>query len=184
VTVLLDTGARPGEELMNLQWKQVSYSMKPTVTRTDQTYDTDPDEPPEEEEFVSNPEGNDPQVARLNPNQVVETDLNRSCEMIVTGKTGTRQILGMDPTVKALARIIVRNYGVKNKVTEPFKTIAVSTNNDRVFRTKDSQEKPTSFQNLFEDFLEEHGLLIDPKTGKKRVFYSLRHTYVLAPTEN
>jgi integrase len=177
VTVLLDTGARPGEELMNLQWKQVSYSMKPTVTRADQTYTTNPDEPPEEEEFLSDPEGNDPRVARVNPNQVEETDLNRSCEMIVTGKTGTRQILGMDPTVKALARIILRNYGVKNKVTEPFKTIAVSTNSDHVFRIKGEKEKPTSFQNLFEDFLEEHGLLIDPKTGKKRVFYSLRHTY-------
>lgn len=30
---------------------------------------------------------------------------------------------------------------------------------------------------MFDNFLADHGLLIDPKTNQKRVFYSLRHTY-------
>ena len=32
--VLLDTGARPGGELMDLKWKQVQFAMKPVVTTT------------------------------------------------------------------------------------------------------------------------------------------------------
>lgn len=30
---------------------------------------------------------------------------------------------------------------------------------------------------VFENFLREHNLLEDPRTGQNRVFYSLRHTY-------
>jgi integrase len=36
VDVLLDTGARPGDELLNLRWQQIKFAMKPTVTATDQ----------------------------------------------------------------------------------------------------------------------------------------------------
>jgi hypothetical protein len=36
VDVLLDTGARPGDELLNLQWQQVRFAMKPIVTKTGQ----------------------------------------------------------------------------------------------------------------------------------------------------
>jgi hypothetical protein len=45
-----------------------------------------------------------------------------------------------------------------------------------VFRTKDGLG-PGSFNHVFESFLEEHNLLLDPVTGRKRVFYSLRSTY-------
>lgn len=156
VEVLLDTGARPGDELLNLKWRQVKYSMKPVTIETGEHYDEEPSDQP--------------------PEQVVKTDLNRSCELTVTGKTGTRQMLGMNPTIKAFVRIIERNYGIRNNHIEPFKDVAVATNADYVFRTKD-KEKPTSFQKMFESFLDEHNLLIDPRTEQKRVFYSLRHTY-------
>jgi integrase len=136
VEVLLDTGARPGDELLNLKWKQVKYAMK----------------------------------------QLDGDELNRSCEMVVDGKTGERTILGMNPTVKAFARIIERNYGKENPANDPFNGIAVTSNPDYVFRTK-GKKKPTSFQRLFTSFLDEHDLLTDPKTGRERVFYSLRHTY-------
>ncbi len=43
-------------------------------------------------------------------------------------------------------------------------------------RTKDKR-KPTSFQRMFEHYLDEHNLLVDMRTEQKRVFYSLRHTY-------
>lgn len=36
---------------------------------------------------------------------------------------------------------------------------------------------PTSFSKLFDTYLVEHNLLIDAVTGKRRVLYSLRHTY-------
>lgn len=156
VEVLLDTGARPGDELLNLKWKQVKYSMKPVTTETGEWYEEEPSDQP--------------------PEPVVKTDINRSCEMTVTGKTGTRVMLGMNPTIKAFVRIIERNYDRRNNYIEPFKDVAVAANADYVFRTKD-KEKPTSFQKMFESFLDEHNLLIDPKTEQKRVFYSLRHTY-------
>jgi len=150
VEVLLDTGARPGDELLNLKWKQVQFVMRPTVTKTDAV---DADGEP-----------------------IELANLNRSCLMMVDGKTGMREIAGMKETVNAFVRIIQRNYGIKNKVTEPFKGVAVPMNDDYVFRTKD-KSKPTSFQKMFEFYLKEHNLLVDPATGKKRVFYSLRHTY-------
>lgn len=156
VEVLLDTGARPGDELMNLKWKQVKFAMKPVSLATGEYYEEEPSDQP--------------------PEQVIKTDLNRSCELTVTGKTGTRLMLGMNPTVKALVRVVKRNYDIQNPYIDPFKDVAVSNNGDYVFRTK-AKEKPTSFQKMFEGFLEEHDLLIDPRTEKKRVFYSLRHTY-------
>lgn len=172
VEALLDTGARPGDELLNLKWKQIKYSMKPVAISTDAIYEgVDPNEPPDDAE------GDYPVPMRAqDPNKVVKTDLNRSCEMAVNGKTGKRQILGMNPTVKALVRIIERNYGIRNGHIEPFKDVAIASNDDFVFRTKE-KEKPTSFQKMFEAFLDEHNLLIDPRTEQKRVFYSLRHTY-------
>lgn len=150
VDVLLDTGARPGDELLNLQWQQVRFAMKPTITVTDEV-----DEEGERIEL---------------------SDLNRSCFMTVSGKTGEREIVGMKPTVNAFERIIKRNYDVKNGITEPFKGVAIPGNADYVFRLRD-KSKPTSFQKMFEAYLEEHNLLVDPLTKRKRVFYSLRHTY-------
>ncbi|MDP4301358.1 hypothetical protein Q8X39_11980 [Leptothrix discophora] len=150
VEVLLDTGARPGDELLNLKWRQVQFVMRPSITKSNET---DEDE-----------------------QRIELAELNRSCLMTVDGKTGMREIAGMRETVKALVRVIDRNYGVKNKITEPFKGIAVPSNDDFVFRTKD-KGKPANFQKMFESYLEEHNLLIDPVTGQKRVFYSLRHTY-------
>ena len=45
-----------------------------------------------------------------------------------------------------------------------------------MFRLKDGSE-PTSFQKLFDKYLDDHNLLHDVKTGEKHVLYSLRHTY-------
>lgn len=149
VHALVDTGARPGDELMNLKWKQVKVSIKPRVA-----------------EDGVNERG-----------ELIEThDLGLSCEMMVTGKTGTRNILGMEPTVRALQRIAKRNYSKVGTLLEPLKYVAIANNNDYVFRTK-AKAKPTSFQKLFSSYLEEHNLLVDPATDRNRVFYSLRHTY-------
>jgi hypothetical protein len=37
---------------------------------------------------------------------------------------------------------------------------------------------------MFESYLKEHNLLIDPITAQKRVFYSLRHTYATLALTN
>lgn len=156
VELLIDTGARPGKELMNLKWKQIKFSMNPKQTYTGQKFTHDDGT---EEEYVL-------------------TDLNRIVEMTVTGKTGTRQIIGRLPTVKVLERISRRVYGVKNSITDPLKNVATPNNEDYVLRTKEKkQDVSSSFQHMLERYLEEHNLLYDPKTEQNRVFYSFRHTY-------
>ena len=168
VDVLLDTGARPGTELLNLQWRQIKFAMKPTLKPTGEIDNTDNTEDTHDE--------------------IVLPNLNRSVEMVVSGKTGTRTIVGMLRTVKALERIAERNYEREEDeeepgITDPFKKLTVPTNTDFVFRTKNKEEQ-TSWQKMFESYLKEHNLLTDPITGNKRVFYSLRHTYATLALTN
>lgn len=160
VDVLIDTGARPGDELLNLQWRQIKFAMKPTLSRTGVIDNTD-----DQHEEITLP------------------NLNRSVELVVSGKTGTRTIVAMNRTVKALERIALRNYDIDDSIVNPFKQLTVPTNKDYVFRTRDKQP-PTSWQKMFESYLKEHNLLIDPITGNKRVFYSLRHTYATLALTN
>ena len=159
VEMLLDTGARPGKELMNLKWKQIQYEYKPEIRGSGQL-------------AMNEAEGED------SPEEIKSFNLNRTVELVVSGKTGTRTIIGRAPTVKALTRIAVRNYGVEPNITEPLKDVATAKNNDFVLRTKEYKEDvSSSFQKMLESYLKEHGLLIDPRTEQSRVFYSLRHTY-------
>ena len=160
VDVLIDTGARPGSELLNLQWRQIKFAMKPTLIRTGEMDNTDDTH---EEITLSN--------------------LNRSVEIVVSGKTGTRTIVGMKRTVQAFERIALRNYDIDASITEPLKQLTVPNNKDYVFRTRDKQA-PTSWQKMFESYLTEHNLLEDPSSGQKRVFYSLRHTYATLALTN
>jgi integrase len=165
VDVLIDTGARPGDELLNLQWRQIKFAMKPTLKHTGEIDNTD-------DEYE----------------EITLSSLNRSVEMTVSGKTGARTIVGMLRTVKALKRIAERNYEREEgeedaSITDPFKKLTVPTNQDYVFRTKNKEEQ-TSWQKMFESYLKEHNLLIDPITGNKRVFYSLRHTYATLALTN
>ncbi|MEI6460241.1 MAG: hypothetical protein WCP04_15130 [Pseudomonadota bacterium] len=154
VDVLIDTGARPGDELMNVKWRQIKFVMKPRLEQTG-VYERD--------------DAGDLEEIELN-------NLNRSLEIIVSGKTGTRTIVAMNRTVKALERIAQRNYAIRIALTDPFSELRVSTNNDFVFCTR-GREQPTSFAKMFDSYLKHCGLEIDPKTEKRRVFYSLRHTY-------
>lgn len=157
VEMLLDTGARPGKELMNLRWNQVQYSISPVIKTTGKL-----DE-----------EGN-PIIS--------SHDLNPCVELTVSGKTPARQTLGMAPTVAALKRIAKRNYSVVTPVATPLVNVAHPKNSDYVLRLKANadgvmRDVRQSFQNMFARYLKEHNLLIDPITQQKRVMYSLRHTY-------
>lgn len=157
VEILVDTGARPGVELLNVKWKQIKYDYKPTTIKTGRI-------------LVDQTDGEEYEESTF--------DLNRTVEIVVSGKTGTRTIIGRAPTVKALTRVAVRNYGIEPSILEPLKAVATPKNNHYVLRTKDDHEDVSeSFQKMFERYLDEYGLLVDPKTEQKRVFYSLRHTY-------
>ena len=151
VEMLVDTGARPGIELLNMKWKQIRFMMNPISTVTDQL-----DEEGEAIEVHS---------------------LNRSCEMTVKGKTGQRQIIGRLPSIRILERIAMRNYGVKSTIRDPLAELIRPTNDDYIFRTREGRDMSDVLNHMFDSFLADHNLLIDPKTNQKRVFYSLRHTY-------
>lgn len=157
IEILVDTGARPGVELLNVKWNQIDYEYKPTASKTGRI-------------LVDQTDGEEYEESTF--------DLNRTVEIVVSGKTGTRTIIGRGPTVKALTRAAVRNYGIMPSILEPLKSIVTPKNNDYVLRTKkDHEDVSESFQKMFERYLDEYGLLVDPKTGQKRVFYSLRHTH-------
>lgn len=152
--MLLDTGARPGRELLELQWRKViENKVAPVVSETGEL-----DSEHHEKE--------------------TSVDLQRSVMMTVTGKTGTRDIVGMARSVSVLREIASRNFPeVEQPILSPLKNLAKPSNKEYVFRRKDGTDPSSSFQKMFENFLREHNLLEDPRTGQNRVFYSLRHTY-------
>lgn len=150
--VLLDTGARPGKELINLRWNQITEQIDPTHTPTNQF-----DEEGEE---------------------IVAFDMRRSVTLAVAAKGKSRTLVGATQTADALRAIGKRNYPkFEMNVARPLRKLISASNNDFVFRLKDKSDPSASFQKMFESFLKGCNLLIDPSTKQKRVFYSLRHTY-------
>lgn len=81
VEMLLDTGARPGKELLDLKWKQIEIAIAPEYKLLDEV-----DEEGEQEGTLN---------------------INYSVELTVNGKTGTRQTMGMAATARVLKRIEV-----------------------------------------------------------------------------
>lgn len=163
VTVLLDTGARPGKELLNLKWTHITQEMYPEAVMTG--------------EFSNDGEGNIEEIVQLNANRTVFLRIPQS-------KTKSRISAGRQPTVDALKSIANRNY---NKSLEEVLRIGQDDkifmfrewlNDDDVKAKKIAKLKsPTSFPKLFDNYLVRHKLQIDPVTSQKRVLYSLRHTY-------
>ena len=166
--ILLDTGARPGNELLDLKWHSISTKKYSELVKTGEVVET-------------NEEGNDTEELK-----VVKTHQVAFLK-ITTGKTGKRTggriATGRVETVEALKRIAKRNYGLS--IAETIK----EKSNELVFLSKEFQSKkrgnvgdelklvpPTSFRRLFDAFMTEIELLKNP-AGKKRQLYSLRHTY-------
>jgi integrase len=170
VNVLLDTGARPGKELLNLKWIQVEISVKPTVVQTGVIDNTDDDH---DEIFL------------LKANRAVILNIQQS-------KTKVRKAIGRLPTIKALDQIAQRNFGkslkdvLKVKSEDYIFQFPAFINPKKVGKVKRKQGfiRPTSFPKLFQNFLEDHNLLIDPITGKDRPLYCLRHTYATIALAN
>ena len=172
VEVLLDTGARPGKELLQLRWVQVDLKMYPIIKKTGNVVKGNEYDSEEEEEVVIN----------SNKTAILK---------IQNGKTGARTAIGRLPTVKALNRIAQRNYAMSESA------LIDEGSKDLIFRFKEwlSKEEiaakkrarlitPTSFVKLFGTYLTEHNLHTDPITNKKRQFYSLRHTYATLALTN
>ena len=145
VRILMDTGARPGKELLDLQWKKIRVKI---TDRAEPKRHLDQDGQVQSIAYEEDEEG------------LLDEIFARDYYvfMSVSGKTKERTANGFEQTFKVLSEIVGRN-------DERF-----------VFRTKDGLG-PGSFNHVFESFLEEHNLLLDPVTGRKRVFYSLRSTY-------
>jgi integrase len=161
VEALLDTGARPGKELLNLKWCDITYTdlyiqkLDQLETGHDGSIELGPDGKP-----------------------IAVTSSSEELYLRVSGKTGERLLFARQATVTALKRLAMRNLGAKALKPFWFKDFLTSMRDSthKVFVIA-SGASPTSFQNLFEDYLEHCDLLIEKSTGKKRVFYSLRHTY-------
>lgn len=156
VHFILDTGVRPGKEPLGVRWRQVVFSC---VER----------QIPASSKAAAKAAG---------------MEMFRSMQMQVTGKTGTRTIVAMDRSVESFRRIGERNFDVKGTYEAPFKALLKPNNDDLVFQRRTKREDgtyalidPSCLENMFTAYLNEHNLLIDPQTGRKRVLYSLRHTY-------
>lgn len=165
VITLLDTGARPGRELLELTWAQVELDKEVVNIKTGVRAELSEDEQHGEE---------------ITKNYIRKTLILN----IQKGKTGKRKAVGRLPSVYALNDIAQRNYG------KTLEQMIKSGSKDLIFTYKDFVSNrqnnpnrtpklisPTSFSKLFDEYLKQHNLLISPITSKKRVLYSLRHTY-------
>ena len=165
VITLLDTGARPGRELLELTWAQVELDKEVVNIKTGVRAELSEDEQHGEE---------------ITKNYIRKTLILN----IQKGKTGKRKAVGRLPSVYALNDIAQRNY------SKTLEQMIKSGSKDLIFTYKDFVTNrqnnpnripklisPTSFSKLFDEYLKQHNLLISPITSKKRVLYSLRHTY-------
>lgn len=93
--------------------------------------------------------------------------------LTVTGKTGTREVIARSSTESFLDRLRKQNPDWAAGTFEEF----LKRNIDAyVFRVND-KDMTTTFGRMFARLLDQLGLLKDPRTGKERTLYSLRHTY-------
>jgi integrase len=171
VFVLLDTGARPAKELLSLKWVNLTPDFRPDIIETGK--------------IVADEFGEAEEEILFKPKHAVILDITES-------KTKRRKAVGRLTTWQVFNEIANRNYGKK------MEDLVKEGCTDKVFLYKEvlgrrikkvdpnTQPKlvePTSFPKLFEKYLLEHNLLVDPTTGKDRVLYSLRHTYATIALE-
>ncbi len=182
VRVLIETGARPGKELLNLKWKNIRIKKVQTggvVVVADK-------------DAVKNNSKNDPEFIDLEPidskydaegNCLNEPVSDVTVYMDVYGKTKDRTVNGFAITFKVLNEIVKRNYTGENATT--LENLTQNKSEDYVFRShwnidKDYIQACECFNHMFEGFLADHNLLKDPKTGRNRVFYSIRSAFTTA----
>ena len=165
VITLLDTGARPGKELLTLTWAQIELEKEAVHIKTG---------------VQSKPTEDDQHGEEITKDYIRKTLIIN----IQKSKTGARKAVGRLPSVYALNDIAQRNYGktIEQMIKSGSKEL-IFTYKEFVSKRQDNPNRtpkllsPTSFSKLFDEYLKQHNLLISPITNKKRVLYSLRHTY-------
>lgn len=93
--------------------------------------------------------------------------------MHVDGKTGQREVIARHSTAYYLNRLRCRKPDLSEGSFEDF---LKQRKDEYVFRVG-KKDMTNTFGKMFARFLERHDLLYDPKTGKERTLYSLRHYY-------
>ena len=102
-----------------------------------------------------------------------EQDDRRYLMLHVDGKTGKREVIALHNTVRYLDRLRQLNPKWARGNFEAFLKKKLP---DYVFRVED-KDMTTPFGKMFARLLERLKLLNDPRNGKPRTMYSLRHYY-------
>ncbi len=102
-----------------------------------------------------------------------EQDKLRYLALNVNGKTGLREVIARQNTVRYLDRLRKLNTDWQDGTFEEFLEKKYDA---YVFRI-DGKDMTTTFGRMFARFLKKQGLQKDPRTGKPRTLYSLRHYY-------
>lgn len=177
VRVLIDTGARPGKELLELQWKNIEFEIQHETVGVEYIEDKDAKEWQRDYEREYIELSNGPYDAEGNP--IPKTIWTPIVTLFVDGKEGTRHAVGYDMTYRVLKEIADRRYkdieGAANKLQHLIET----QNEDKIFITGAGEGLPSAVH-MFQGFLKEYNLLNDRNTGKQRVLYSFRSLFSTA----
>lgn len=173
--VLVDTGARPGKELLDLQWKNIEFEIQQETIDVKYVEDKDAkaNQRDYEREYIELSDG--PYDDEGNP--IPNTIWTPIVSLFVTGKEGSRHVVGYDVTFRVLKEIAERRY--KDLEGNKLKLLIEQFGEDKIFETLDGKGIPSALH-MFQNFLEEYGLLHEKNTGKKRVFYSFRSLFSTA----
>lgn len=170
--VLVDTGARPGKELLDLQWKNIEFEIQHETSGVEYAEDKDAKERQLDYEREYIELNNGPYDAEGNP--IPNTTWTPIVSLFVTGKEGSRDAVGYDVTYRVLKEITERRY--QEIKGNKLKVLIAKRSNDKIFVTSDGKGLPSALH-MFQNFLKEYKLLHDKNTGKKRVFYSFRSLF-------
>jgi integrase len=102
-----------------------------------------------------------------------EQDDKKYLALWVEGKTDAHEMTARHSVVRYLDRLRLLNPEWQEGSFEEFLNRRLT---DYVFRI-DGKDMTTKFGRMFKRLLDNLGLLIDPRTGKERTLYSLRHMY-------
>jgi integrase len=102
-----------------------------------------------------------------------EQDGKQYLGLWVDGKTQAHEMTAKHAAIRYLDRLRLLNSNWREGSFENFLNRRL---NDYVFRI-DGKDMTTQFGRMFKRLLDQLGLLIDPRTGKERTLYSLRHMY-------
>lgn len=102
-----------------------------------------------------------------------EEDGHRYLAFTVSGKTGKREVIARHSVARYLDRLRLMNPKHQEGTFEEFLR---AKRDSWVFRHQ-QRDMTTAFGRMFARLLERLGLLHDPRTGKERTLYSLRHYY-------